>query len=579
MHNPRRLSRFAVVGAVVALLVTACSSSSPSPSTSPSQGPGATSAPTEAATTAPAPFTAMTYPESGEAPCGVAPYTGNLKKISALDEHTVEFQMCNPEIAFLAKAAFAAFGISDAEYLAAHAPDKSYLSEPNGTGPYKLKEWSRGNRVVLERFEDYWGDKALTPNVEFRWSEEAAARLLELQSGAVDGIASPGTADIDTIKADPNLAFIPRAGLNILYLGMNVTLKPWDDVRVRQAIAMGIDRQQIVDNFYPAGSEVATHFTPCAIPFACGGDATWEFNPTEAKRLLTEAGYPDGFKTKITFRTAVRAYLPEPPVIATEIAQQLKANLGIDATIDVVESGALFAAQADGTLDGLVMLGWGADFPDATNFLDYHFGKGSGKIFGKPFDDITAALDKGATSADDAGRAAAYAEANNLIKEHVPAVIMLHGGSGTAWKADIEGAQSSPLGNEQFAKMKAGDRDTLVWSQNLEPLSLYCGDESDGEALRACEQITESLYAYELGGTKPVPSLATECKPNAELTTWTCTLREGVKFHDGASLDANDVVVSFAAAWDTKHPLHIGRDGLFTYVPGNFGGFLNPPAE
>jgi len=562
---------------VVALLVAACSSSSPSQS--PSQSQSETSAPTEAATTAPAAFTAMAYPESGEAPCGVAPYTGNLKKISALDEHTVEFQMCNPEVAFLAKVAFAAFGISDADYLAAHAPDKSYLSEPNGTGPYKLKEWSRGNRVVLERNDDYWGDKALTPNVEFRWSDEAAARLLELQSGAVDGIDNPGTSDIETIKNDASLAFIPRAGLNILYLGMNVTMKPWDDVRVRQAIAMGIDRQQIVDNFYPPGSEVATHFTPCAIPFGCEGDATWDFNPTEAKRLLTEAGYPDGFETKITFRTAVRGYLPEPPVIATEIAQQLKANLGISATIDVMESGALFAAQADGTLGGLVMLGWGADFPDATNFLDYHFGKGSGKIFGKPFDDIAAALEKGATSADDAARAAAYAEANNLIKEQTPTVIMIHGGSGTAWKADIEGAHSSPLGNEQFATMKAGDRDTLVWSQNLEPLSLYCGDESDGEALRACEQITESLYGYELGGTKPVPSLASECKPNPELTVWTCTLRQGVKFHDGASLDANDVVVSFAAAWDTKHPLHIGRDALFTYIPGNFGGFLNPPAE
>lgn len=575
MHKSARLSRFVAVGAVVALLVAACSSSSPSPSTSQTE----TSAPTEAATTAPVDFTATAYPESGEAPCGVAPYTGNLKKISALDELTVEFQMCNPEVAFLAKVAFAAFGISDADYLAAHAPDKSYLSEPNGTGPYKLKEWSRGNRVVMERYDDYWGEKALTPNLEFRWSDEAAARLLELQSGAVDGIDNPGTSDIETIKNDASLAFKERAGLNVMYLGMNVTTKPWDDVRVRQAIAMGIDRQQIVDNFYPPGSEVATHFTPCAIPFGCEGDATWDFNPTEAKRLLAEAGYPNGFDTKITFRTAVRGYLPEPPVIATEIAQQLKANLGVNATIDVMESGTLFAAQSDGTLDGLVMLGWGADFPDATNFLDYHFGKGSGKIFGKPFDDITAALEKGGTSADEAARAAAYAEANNLIKEHTPAVIMIHGGSGTAWKADIEGAHSSPLGNEQFATMKAGDRDTLVWSQNLEPLSLYCGDESDGEALRACEQMTESLYGYELGGTKPIPSLATECKPNPELTVWTCTLRPGVKFHDGASLDANDVVVSFAAAWDTKHPLHIGRDALFTYIPGNFGGFLNPPAE
>ena len=78
--------------------------------------------------------------------------------------------------------------------------------------------------------------------------------------------------------------------------------------------------------------------------------------------------------------------------------------------------------------------------------------------------------------------------------------------------------------------------------QNAEPLSLYCGDETDGESLRACEQINESLYRYEVGGTAAIPALATECTANADSTTWTCKLRDGVKFHDGADLDANDVV-------------------------------------
>ena len=115
--------------------------------------------------------------------------------------------------------------------------------------------------------------------------------------------------------------------------------------------------------------------------------------------------------------------------------------------------------------------------------------------------------------------------------------------------------------------------------QNAEPLSLYCGDESDGETLRACEQLNESLYAYEVGGTKTIPALATECSSNPELTTWTCTLRDGVTFHDGAALDANDVVLSYAVQWDASHPLHVGRSGAFEYFPGLFSGFLNPPAS
>jgi ABC-type transport system substrate-binding protein len=340
---------------------------------------------------------------------------------------------------------------------------------------------------------------------------------------------------------------------------------------------MGVNRQQIVDNYYPEGSEVATHFTPCAIPFACEGEETWDFDATAAKALLTDAGFDFSKSYPIQFRAAVRGYLPDPPVIATEISNQLKANLGINTTIDLQESGTFLDANDVGGLEGIFLLGWGADYPDATNFLDYHFGSGSGQKFGEPFQDIVDALNRGGQSADDAVRAAAYEEANDLIKEHVPAVIVAHGGSGTVFKADVEGAHSSPLSNETFSVMKAGDRETLVWMQNAEPLSLYCGDESDGESLRACEQINESLYAYEVGSTGVIPSLATECTANAELTVWTCTLRDGVKFHDGSDLDANDVVLSYAVQWDAEHELHVGRSGGFPYFPGLFGGFLNPP--
>jgi ABC-type transport system substrate-binding protein len=121
-----------------------------------------------------------------------------------------------------------------------------------------------------------------------------------------------------------------------------------------------------------------------------------------------------------------------------------------------------------------------------------------------------------------------------------------------------------------------GSDDQLVWMQNGEPGGLYCGDESDGESLRVCEQIKESLYAYAVGGTDVEPSLATECAPNDDLTVWTCTLQEGVSFHDGSTLDANDVVLSYAIQWDAEHPLHVGRTGDFVYFSALFG-FLNPP--
>ena len=152
-----------------------------------------------------------------------------------------------------------------------------------------------------------------------------------------------------------------------------------------------------------------------------------------------------------------------------------------------------------------------------------------------------------------------------------------HQGSATAYQADVQGAHSSPLGNEAFFGMTPGDRDPFVFMQGAEPPGLYCADESDGEALRVCEQMMEGLYAYEVAGTAAIPALAESCEPNTSLDAWTCTLRQGVTFHDGATLDANDVVLTYAVQWDADHERHIGRDNSFTYFPALFGGFLNPP--
>jgi ABC-type transport system substrate-binding protein len=402
--------------------------------------------------------------------------------------------------------------------------------------------------------------------------------LLELQAGSVDGIDNPGPDDFATIEADANLKLVNRPALNIFYVGMNNVFPPFDNEKVRQAIAMGIDRQRIVDNFFPAGSEVASHFTPCAIPNGCVGDAWYEFDPVAAKALLADAGYPEGFETVLNYRDVVRGYLPQPGVVAQDIQAQLLQNLNIKITIEVQESGTFLDNADAGLLEGLYLLGWGADYPDMTNFLDYHFGAGASKQFGEKFTDITDALKSGAALASDADREPFYVTANNAIKTHVPMVPISHGGSGVAYKATVEGGHASPLGNEYFAVMSSGT-DTFVWMQNAEPISLYCADETDGESLRACEQVYESLLSYEVGGTAVEPKLATACNPNADLTEWTCTLRQDVKFHDGSAFDANDVVFSLQIQWDAAHPLHKGNTGAFSYWSGLWGGFLNAPAE
>lgn len=544
----------------------------------------------------PAPTADITeYPNyGGEVDCEAGtfnglPYSGSLKKISAPDPMTVLFSFCRPDVAFLSQVAFTALQIDDAQFIIDQFPSGGHVTDENGTGPFQVDEWDIGNRVVLSAFPDYWGEPAQVANLEFRWSDQSAQRLTELLGGSVDGIDNPGKDDLPALEGNPEFTIYPRTALTTFYLGMNNRYEPFDDVNVRQAIARGIDAQRIVDNFFAPGSSVADYFMPCDIPHGCAGDPLPTFDLEAARQLLADAGLADGFQTKIQLRDSDRCYVNAQPTIAQEIQAQLKANLNIDAEIEIQESGTFLDNNAAGLLDGIFMLGWCADYPDATNFMDYHVGSGTGEKFGGPYPDLVEVLDEAAQTPDESVRETLYAEANNLFNEHMPFVPIAHGGSSAVFKADVTGAHSSPLNVELFAGMKPGDRDTLVWMQNKEPLSLFCGDETDGETIRLCAQAKESLYGFEVGGLAAVPKLATECTSNETLDEWTCSLREGVTFHDGSTFDAADVILSYAAQWDAASPLHVGRSSAFEYWPAlvvgsngrtvapNQAGYLNPP--
>ena len=114
--------------------------------------------------------------------------------------------------------------------------------------------------------------------------------------------------------------------------------------------------------------------------------------------------------------------------------------------------------------------------------------------------------------------------------------------------------------------------------QSGEPASLYCRRRDRRRNLRVCQQIVESLLAYKVGGTEVVPGLAESYEASDDVTTWTFHLRNGVTFHDGSTLDANDVVMSYAVQWDAASPMHVGRDGSVRLLLSVVRGFLNMPA-
>lgn len=258
----------------------------PTKAPEPTKAPAATVAPTKA-------------PEPTKAPAGAkleAPnctYGGTMKAIEVVDKYTVKFTFCVPEVAFLGKIALAGYGILDKDFLAKTGGDTAKINpKPVGTGPYMIKEYQRGNQIIFEPNPNYWGGKVKNTQLIFKWNKEAAARLLELKSGNVDIIDNPGTDDLKGIAADTKLKLYNRPTPNILYMGMNNTIKPFDNEKVRQAFSIGLDRERIVKNFYPPGSLVAQQAVPPTVKPGYTDGLNWpKYDKAAALKLLQEANF------------------------------------------------------------------------------------------------------------------------------------------------------------------------------------------------------------------------------------------------------------------------------------------------
>ena len=179
-----------------------------------------------------------------------------LKTVDRIDDYTVKIVLNKAEAPFLANLAMPYAGVQSKEYaiamLKAGTPEK-IDQDPIGTGPFYLVQYQKDAIVRFKAFPQYWGGKAKIDDLIFSITPDASVRWAKLQKGECHVMPYPNPADLDAIRKDPNVQVLEQAGLNVGYLAYNTTKKPFDDVRVRKAINMAIDKKAIIDGVYLHG--------------------------------------------------------------------------------------------------------------------------------------------------------------------------------------------------------------------------------------------------------------------------------------------------------------------------------------
>lgn len=299
---------------------------------------------------------------------------GNILGIKVADESTVAISLSSPRPYFLAKLSLPVASVVDVSVIQDGVHIKS-VPEMIGTGPFKIAKYDEGQMLLQTAFNQYHGGRPKIDAIERPVMLEATARINAFKRGEIDTVQQLTRSDYDQLRKDPQykdmLQLVPRATL--VYLAINT--KDYPDQRVRQAIAMAIDREEIVNDYLFGTVTPGRGLLPPGIPGYRDNPKWLSPNIEEAKRLLAASGHPNGAglpELKLSFAMEN----PDIGRIADQIGAQLREKLGVNIRLDKMETGTLISKQNRRQLMAVVS-GWFADYIDPQDFISMLLVSGS----------------------------------------------------------------------------------------------------------------------------------------------------------------------------------------------------------
>ena len=380
-----------------------------------------------------------------------------LKSVDRIDDYTVKITLNQAEAPFLANLAMQYAGIQSKEYaiamLKAGTPEK-VDQDPIGTGPFYLVQYQKDAIIRFKAFPQYWGGKAKIDDLVFAITPDASVRWAKLQKGECHVMPYPNPADLDAIRKDPNVQVLEQPGLNVGYLSYNTTKKPFDDVRVRKAINMAINKKAIIDGVYLSTGVAAKNPIPPTMWSYNDAVKDDPYDPEAAKKLLAQAGFPDGFETDIWAMPVQRPYNPNAKRIA-ELMQADLAKINVKAEIKSFEWGE-YRKRLQAGEHQMGMLGWTGDNGDPDNFLYTLLGCASAKSASgsniskfcyQPYEDLVL---KAKSATKQSERDALYKKAQLIFKEQAPWFTIAHAVQLKPVRKEVVDFKLSPFGRHTF---------------------------------------------------------------------------------------------------------------------------------
>jgi len=338
------------------------------------------------------------------------------------------------------------------------APTGTYaFQHPTGTGPYMLEKWTVGESVILKKNPRYWNKKQpRLARIIIRPISDNTARVQALQTGEVFGMDLLSPPLVATVRSNSRLKVLSRPAFNVAYVTIQSAKPPMNDIRVRRAVAYGLNRQLVVNSFYAGRAQVAHQFMPPSLPGYAKDVVKYSFNPTRARQLLREAGCGPPCKIEFWYPTGVsRPYMPDPKANYEAFKASLEQS-GFDVQTTSMPWRPDYVKNVNqGTAGHLNMIGWTGDYADADNFIGTFFQGDSPQ-----FQEKNAALDKLLNAAEQevnqAKRIRMYQQANRLIMQNLPGVPYAHSTPALGFQKRVKGYHTSPIGTDLFKTVFLG---------------------------------------------------------------------------------------------------------------------------